>query len=281
MRPPASRLSPARVPAATEPARLVHLEAELAVVAKPPGLSLQTSRREPEAAVGRLIAALPEEERRRLGAGPLLLVHRLDVGTSGLVVVARSPEAHRALARAFAERRVEKRYLALVWGRPRPGRGVYDAPLAPDRRDRRRMRADPAGRRAVTRYAVRAVGPQVSLVELAPETGRTHQIRVHLAAAGHPVVGDDLYGGPRHHGVRDAALRRLLAPPHTLLHAWRLRLQGPAGELDLVAPLPRAFAAALSGRSGAASYAAIAIAAAAAYGLSLLSSVAAYRRRQF
>ena len=239
---------PGRPAASTEPARLIHLDPDLAVVAKPSGLSLQTPRRDPEGAVGRLLAALPEGERRELGAGPVLLVHRLDVGTSGLVVVARSAAVHRALVQAFSERRVEKRYLALVWGRPRPGRGIYDVPLAPDRRDRRRMGADPAGRRAVTRYAVRAVGPSVALVELAPETGRTHQIRVHLAAAGHPIVGDDLYGGPRHRGVRDPALRRALAPAHTLLHAWRLRLPAPplAAALELEAPLPAAFAAALA-----------------------------------
>lgn len=114
------------------------------------------------------------------------------------------------------------------------------------------MRIDTAagGRPAVSEYTVlsttRGAGrPAVSLVELRPRTGRTHQLRVHLAAAGHPVVGDDLYGGPRHHGVRDPALRRALAPLHTLLHAARLVLPGPP-ILSLAVTPPPAFRAALA-----------------------------------
>jgi RluA family pseudouridine synthase len=230
---------------------IVHLDEQVVVFDKPPGLSLATPRSDPGAAVERLRAALPENERRRV-EGPLHLVHRLDVGTSGLVVVARDTATHRQLARAFADRAVEKVYLALVWGRPRPRAGVFDQPLGPDREDRRRMRIDTAagGRPAVSEYTVlsttRGAGrPAVSLVELRPRTGRTHQLRVHLAAAGHPVVGDDLYGGPRHHGVRDPALRRALAPLHTLLHAARLVLPGPP-ILSLAVTPPPAFRAALA-----------------------------------
>ena len=149
---------------------------------------------------------------------------------------------------AFGARRVEKRYLALVWGRPRPGAGEWDLPLAPDPRDRRRMRVDGAvGRAALTAYRVRRAGQGVALVELTPRTGRTHQLRVHLAHHGHPIVGDDLYGGPRHRGVRDPALRRALAPPHLLLHAWSLRVPSPPlpESLAVEAPLPPPFAAAL------------------------------------
>jgi 23S rRNA-/tRNA-specific pseudouridylate synthase len=113
------------------------------------------------------------------------------------------------------------------------------------------MRADADGRPARTVYRVLAVAgrshPTVSLVELRPETGRTHQIRVHLADAGHPIVGDDLYGGPRHHGVREAKLRRLLDPGHTLLHARSLALPSPPLEAPerIEAPLPPRFARAL------------------------------------
>ncbi|MBP1602659.1 MAG: RluA family pseudouridine synthase, partial [Acidobacteria bacterium] len=113
------------------------------------------------------------------------LVHRLDVGTSGLVMLARDQETHRLLSRELSERRVEKTYLALVWGHPRPRLGRYDWPLAPDRRDRRKMRVDPGGSPAATRYRTVADASHVSLVELSPETGRTHQLRVHLARAGH------------------------------------------------------------------------------------------------
>jgi RluA family pseudouridine synthase len=176
-------------------------------------------------------------------------VHRLDVGTSGLVLVARTPEAHRALATALARGRIEKRYLALVWGHPRPRAGVYDVPLGPDRRDRRRMKADPAGRPARSRYRTLADARHVSLVELSPETGRTHQLRVHLAHAGHWIVGDDLYGGPRHRAIADPRLRRLLAPAHPFLHAWTLALPETAGSgpRRFTAPLPPDFAAALDG----------------------------------
>jgi 23S rRNA pseudouridine1911/1915/1917 synthase len=228
---------------------VVHATARIVVVDKPPGVSLATRRAEPQAAVARLVESLADNERARHGLDPatLLLVHRLDVGTSGLVVVARDAEAHRQLARAFAEQRVEKTYLALCWGHPRPRQGRFDAALGPDRRDRRRMRADPAGRRALTHYRCLAAPPHASLVELRPETGRTHQIRVHLAHAGHPIVGDDLYGGPRERAVRDRALRAALTPAHPLLHAWRLALPEPDADRLLVvcAPPPPSFRRAL------------------------------------
>lgn len=231
-----------------EPARLLARAGGVIALAKPPGLSLATPGRAPGRAVERLLAALPAAERAALPAD-LLLVHRLDVFTSGVVLLAEGPDRHRDLSRAFAARGVEKTYLALVWGRPRPAAGIYDGALGPDRADRRRMRIDPAGRPARSRYRVLAAVRPVALVELVPETGRTHQLRVHLAAAGHPIVGDDLYGGPRHHGVRDPALRRLLDPGHTLLHAWRLRVPAPplAEPFAVEAPLPARFAAALEG----------------------------------
>jgi|CXWL01.1.fsa_nt_gi 23S rRNA pseudouridine1911/1915/1917 synthase len=245
---PSRQLASAIPPApATEPARLLHLDDAVAAVAKPAGLSLATPQRDPGAAVARLLGALSAADRTRLTGSEPHLVHRLDVGTSGVVLLARTADAHRGLVAAFGERRVAKTYLALVWGHPRPREGRFDAALGPDHEDRRRMRVDAAGRHAATRYRVVAVAPHVALVELAPETGRTHQIRVHLAHAGHPVVGDDLYGGPRHHGIRDVELRDALAPPHTFLHAWRLTLPAPplATALAIVAPLPNAFVAAL------------------------------------
>ncbi len=229
---------------------ILYADHRLLAVAKPPGVSLATPRRQPGAAVARLLATLPAGEARRWGVDPAdtFLVHRLDVGTSGVVLLARGAEAHRQALAAFAAGEVEKTYLALCWGHPRPLAGSWCAPLGPDRRDRRRMRLDPTGKPARSDYRVRAAPPHVALVELIPRTGRTHQLRVHLAAAGHPIVGDDLYGGPRHRGVRDPRLRRALAPPHLLLHAWRLRLPGWAevGEVVITAPLPSSFSAALA-----------------------------------
>jgi 23S rRNA pseudouridine1911/1915/1917 synthase len=229
---------------------VLYADERIVALDKPPGVSLATRRAEPGAAVIRLLAALPDAERRAntLEPGVLRLVHRLDIGTSGVVLLARDEDAHRELVRAFAARRVAKVYLALVWGRPRPAEGSWSFPLGPDRADRRRMRVDTEGRPAVTAYRVAGHAPGAALVRLEPATGRTHQIRVHLAHTGHPVVGDDLYGGPRHRGVRDPELRRLLDPGHTLLHAWRLHLPATAAgpELIVTAPLPAEFAAALA-----------------------------------
>lgn len=230
-------------------AELVRSDEWIVVVNKPAGVSLATPRSQPVAAVRRLLDALRQEDRCALGddAESLLLVHRLDVGTSGLVLLARDADTHRHLAAAFAARRVAKSYAAVVWGRPLPRTGRWSWPLGPDRSDRRRMRVDAAGRSAVTDYVV-AGGPRfASLVVLRPATGRTHQLRVHLAYAGHPIVGDDLYGGPRHRGVRDAGLRRALCPDHPLLHAWRLTIPETAGRaaFSVSAPPPAEFAAAL------------------------------------
>ena len=231
-------------------AEIVYVDERLVVLNKPAGVSLATRRIEPHAAVARLLATLPAGERESYGlhADDLLLAHRLDLGTSGLVLLARDAETHRELVRGFSTHRIGKTYLALVWGRPRPRSGEWAWPLGPNRDDRRRMRVDPAGRRALTSYHVLAAAPYVSLLALTPHTGRTHQLRVHLAHAGHPIVGDDLYGGPRQRGVRDAVLRRHLEPAFPFLHAWRLEL--PAGaataELRLQAALPEAFAAALA-----------------------------------
>jgi 23S rRNA pseudouridine1911/1915/1917 synthase len=222
----------------------------IVAIDKAAGVSLATPRSSPEAAVRRLVESLGEAERGQhlLDCGPLFLVHRLDVGTSGVVLLARDEQAHRALVRAFSSHRVRKTYLALVWGRPRPAVGQMDAALGPDQVDRRRMKVDPEGRAALTRYRVRGKAPHVSLVELEPETGRTHQIRVHLAQVGHPIVGDDLYGGPRHRAVREAELRRLLAPGRPLLHAWRVHTPETECTPDLIvtAPLPADFLGALS-----------------------------------
>jgi len=228
---------------------IVYVDERILAVNKPPTISLATRRAEPHAAVARLLESLTFGERTSLGlaAEDLLLVHRLDLTTSGLVLLARDVETHRELVAAFAARRVEKTYLALVWGRPKPPHGRWEWPLGPDIRDRRRMRVDSAGRPAATLYRVIRRAPHVALVELVALTGRTHQLRVHLAHAGHPIVGDDLYGGARHRGVRDASTRHILQAPRALLHAWRLHLPAThtSRELVLVADLPADFAATL------------------------------------
>jgi 23S rRNA pseudouridine1911/1915/1917 synthase len=230
---------------------LVYVDERIAVVNKAPGVSLATPRSEPHGAVARLVQDLGADECESYGlaAESLWLVHRLDVGTSGLVLLARDSGMHRSLSLDLAAKRITRVYVALVWGHPRPAEGRWDDPIGPDRNDRRRMKPDPAGRPAATRYRTLRRASHASLVELRPETGRTHQIRVHLAGAGHWLVGDDLYAGARHRSVREPRLRTLLSPSHPFLHAWQLVL--PATRtfpgLTLEAPLPDDFCAALEG----------------------------------
>jgi 23S rRNA pseudouridine1911/1915/1917 synthase len=211
---------------------------------KPPGVSMATSSRPDKsgaAAVARLLEACGEEP-----SGSLLLVHRLDVGTSGVVLLAKSDAAHRALSRAFQAGDAHKTYRALVWGHPAPARGIYEDPLGRDPRDGRKMKVSADGKPAKTRYETVERLASVADLRLSPETGRTHQIRVHLSAHGHPVVGDDLYGGAtRWHGIRDASRRRALAAvKRPLLHAERIVMTSLA--IDVAAPLPEDYGSILN-----------------------------------
>jgi 23S rRNA pseudouridine1911/1915/1917 synthase len=203
---------------------------------KPPGVSMATSSRADKSAaavVERLLLACAEAANPRL-----LLVHRLDLPTSGVVLLAKSDAAHRALSRAFQSGGAQKTYRALVWGHPVPARGSWTDPLGRDPRDGRRTKAREDGKRAVTHYRTLQRLPSVADLELTPETGRTHQIRAHASAHGHPLVGDDLYGGAsRWHGVRDPARRRVLSTVRRpLLHAARVAI--PDFSIDVAAPLP-------------------------------------------
>lgn len=157
------------------------------------------------------------------------IVHRLDKGTSGLLVVARSPQAYRLLAEQFRRHRAERRYVALVAGTLEGERGVVDAPVGRSTRRPDRMAVVATGRPARTAYRVlgRFAGPvPATLVEAQLESGRTHQVRVHLASIGHPVVGDERYGVP---ASRPPALVSMLAPGRVFLHARVLGLVHPDG----------------------------------------------------
>jgi 23S rRNA pseudouridine1911/1915/1917 synthase len=158
------------------------------------------------------------------------IVHRLDKDTSGLLIVAKNEEAHSALQRQFKRRSVKKTYLALVEGHPEPPQGVIDAPIGRHKRQRKRMAIVRSGRAALTAYRVIEHFDEHCLVELQPKSGRTHQLRVHLAWLGYPVVGDRVYGYRR---------QRLLKHRH-FLHARQLEFTHPVtGEaLSFLAPLP-------------------------------------------
>lgn len=168
------------------------------------------------------------------------IVHRLDRDTSGLLVIARTERARDALVRALAAREVEREYLALVVGLPEADAGMVDAPVGRSTRAPTRMAVSARGKEARTRYAVesRWPDPGVALLRCRLETGRTHQIRVHLAAIGHPVVGDDAY----------ATGRPPVSAPRLFLHATRLAFDHPVGgqRIAVVSPLPDDLAAVIA-----------------------------------
>jgi 23S rRNA pseudouridine1911/1915/1917 synthase len=173
-------------------------------------------------------------------------VHRLDRQTSGVLLVAKTRDAHARLAHAFQERRVEKDYLALVLGRVAPVRGTIVLAVACDPRDRRRVVVvDRGGRESSTRYerlvATRGRKAGLALLRCRLITGRMHQIRVHLAASGWPIVGDRVYGRPGTTGISDPALDAAVRGfERQALHAWRLAFDHPLDgrPVEVIAPVP-------------------------------------------
>lgn len=219
-------------------------------IAKPSGLLMhplgETWLKRPEAAAAEKdpnLAGLVFRTKPKIveaGTPRCGLVHRLDRPTSGVLLIAKTPAAYEALTRAFAERRVGKTYRAVVLGEPERERLGIDAPVG-RLPGRRRMEVLPWGRPAQTEFRVLESARGASLVEAEPRTGRTHQIRVHLAELGYPVLGDPEW-------IRSAEAARLEAlalpaPPRMMLHAYRLRLGHPrtGKPLTLTAPLPKDF----------------------------------------
>jgi 23S rRNA pseudouridine1911/1915/1917 synthase len=205
--------------------RVVYEDEDVLIVDKPAGLVVHPGAGHPSGTlVNGLLARYPE-----LGdvGDPMRpgLVHRLDRDTSGLLVVARSEAAYEGLVDALAARRVGRRYLALVWGVPDARRGVVDAPIGRSLRSPTRMAVRAGGRDARTSYTVESEyrDPSLALLTCALETGRTHQIRVHLAAIKHPVVGDPAYGG----------VRPGLAVTRPFLHAEELVFTHPVTRVEM------------------------------------------------
>jgi 23S rRNA pseudouridine1911/1915/1917 synthase len=214
--------------------RVVHLDEWLAVVDKPAGLVVHPA---PSHSGPTLVGELAEilgggEDPERPG-----IVHRLDKGTSGLLVVARDDETHAALQERVREREVERVYLALAGGRLSSRTGTIDAPIGRASRQRHRMAVSgAASRQARTHFTVLELLPRESYLEARLETGRTHQIRAHFAAIGHPLTGDVTYGGADRYGLT-----------RQFLHAHRLAFEHPrtAERLSFGSPLPADLEAAL------------------------------------
>jgi len=229
------------------PIEILYEDEDLVVVNKPAGMAVHVGAGTP---TGTLVNALLHRLKHLSSAGGPLrpgIVHRLDRGTSGVLVVARHDEAHRKLAEQFRARRVEKTYIALVHGHLKPNAGTIGLPIARDLRRRTRMTTRRhQGRQARTDWRVLARLDGFTLVEVDLRTGRTHQIRVHFSALHHPVVGDTLYGAPRQ--VR--AGKQMLPPlGRNFLHAARICFEHPrgSGAVEVRAPLPSELRAYLDG----------------------------------
>ena len=205
---------------------IVYQDDYLLVIDKGPGLVVHPARGHREGTLAQLLAGLlAGGEPGRAG-----IVHRLDRDTSGLLVVSRSDEAHRLLQEALAGRRIEREYIALVEGRPPARSGMIEAPIGRDPRMRTRMAVGGVSpREARTHFTLERALLGTSLLRLRLETGRTHQIRVHLQAIGHPVCGDPEYGTPG-----------LLGLERQFLHATRLSFEHPftGAPVEVLSPLP-------------------------------------------
>jgi len=218
------------------PLRILHQDADLLVVDKPAGLAMYPGDGWPAGTLANALRGLGRPLSTLEGSLRPGIVHRLDGGTSGTLVVALHDDSHRRLIHEFLTRAVRRRYLALVHGVP--PEGTVDAPLARRRAGRKAQAVVDGGRPARTRLTVVArLAGGLSLVEAVPETGRTHQIRVHLAALGCPLVGDTLYGGGDR--VRRRAWRAL-GVRRPMLHAASIEVLGRAAEAPLPADFTRA-----------------------------------------
>ncbi|MBZ5571675.1 MAG: RluA family pseudouridine synthase [Acidobacteriia bacterium] len=229
-----AKLAPLRAMAEDIPLDIVYEDNDLAVVNKPAGMMVHAGAgaTDDERNRGTLVNALLHRFGQLSGVGGEIrpgIVHRLDKETSGLIVVAKNDTSHRKLAKQFASRLVKKTYIALVHGWMKQDRGTISSSISRDRVRRTRMTTrGSGGREAITHYGVQkkidSSYGKFSLLEVRIDTGRTHQIRVHLASLGHPVVGDTLYGAPRELRGKN---QQKISLQRNFLHAAHLELQQP------------------------------------------------------
>jgi 23S rRNA pseudouridine1911/1915/1917 synthase len=229
---------PAHAPdpdAAIAPFEIAYEDEHLIVVDKPAGVVVHPARGHRQGTLAQALAGRVAGGGEDWRAG---IVHRLDRDTSGLLVVARSDAVHRALKAALAARAMRREYLALVEGRPPARSGTIEAPIGRDRRVRTRMSTDTdAPKPAITHFSLERALPRSTLLRVRLQTGRTHQIRVHLQAIGHPVCGDPEYGSAGRYGLR-----------RQFLHAVRLAFEHPVtgAAVDVTSPLTEDLATALA-----------------------------------
>lgn len=228
------------------PLDILHEDADLILINKPPGLVVHPAAGHP---AGTLVNGLLHHCPDLAGIGGERrpgIVHRLDKDTSGVLAAVKTASAQADLARQFKDRTVRKIYLALVYGGFSEGTGIIDAPIGRHPVDRKRMAIQDQGRPAKTLWRILEDYNGVGLLQLRIETGRTHQIRVHCASIGHPVVGDPVYGIRKPpQNLKKTVTDALKGVDRQMLHAWRLALRHPRTDAPLVftAPLPPDMAA--------------------------------------
>ena len=217
-------------PATPAPQRVefevVYQDRGIVAVNKPPNLPVHPGAGRPDGTlVNGLLSRYPDIAAVG-GPGRPGIVHRLDMDTSGVVLVARTDEEYLSLVEQFANRTVSKTYLALVEGSLAHESGLISAPLGRQASDRRKMQVDWSGKEAATRFRVVAISDRASFLELDLITGRTHQVRVHLAAVGHPVIGDATYGKP---SPSSSTRNPTQHAPRQMLHAWQISAERSDG----------------------------------------------------
>jgi len=234
--------TPSTVEAQDLPLTVLFEDEDLVVIDKPAGLVVHPAAGHADRT---LVNALLFRIKDLSGIGGEIrpgIVHRLDKDTSGVMVIAKNDETHRALTTAWNTDKVRKEYLALVYGTPAESRGTIDAAIGRDPRDRKRMAIVPTGRRAITDYEVVERLRHASLIRCSLRTGRTHQIRVHMKHLGHPIIGDPVYSGPQWKGIPDKRLQKALSGVgRQMLHAVRITFVHGDRTVAFEADLPSDF----------------------------------------